>query len=142
MDGLSMRGESLAVPFQHSLREFLEGAVGVYKRSLGEYEDGILEARVPRPVTVIIEIMDTGTFLPQRTVPSNTVLRELVSPEVVHSLGRPGLPAGGVSFTTVDQHGQRHLRMAKTIDENHLLDPIIFLAARPTDRLLSPPATP
>ncbi|KAF5320515.1 hypothetical protein D9611_010724 [Ephemerocybe angulata] len=89
VDDLSTRGESLAVPFQHSLREFLEGAADVYQRSLDEYEDGILERgrtrndrEPPRMATVEIHYKDQGR-LGQSYVSVHTTLLETIPREIL-----------------------------------------------------------
>ncbi|KAF6756076.1 hypothetical protein DFP72DRAFT_1066900 [Ephemerocybe angulata] len=137
VDGLSMRGESLAVPFQHSLREFLEGAVDVYKRSLDEYEDGILEARA-REVTISIRVGVNGKYehLTRFKVQSNLGLRALagmVPKEVIE-------PQGALYFTAIKNKkgDEQILKMGGTIDSNGLVgmhpNDWIYLAAYPLEQ--------
>ncbi|KAF6750285.1 hypothetical protein DFP72DRAFT_911531 [Ephemerocybe angulata] len=45
VDEMSTRGSSVEVPFQHSLREFLEGAVSAHRRALDSDYGADLEAR-------------------------------------------------------------------------------------------------
>ncbi|KAF6750158.1 hypothetical protein DFP72DRAFT_851851 [Ephemerocybe angulata] len=118
VDGLSTRGESLSVPFEHSLREFLEGAADVYQRSLDEYEDGILEARAARQVTVWVKTKGhrRGPF----TLQSNfEPLRNLATPiSKIH-----GCAPEEVEFSVPDlSGGWKHvvLEMDRTLDGNGL----------------------
>ncbi|KAF5320491.1 hypothetical protein D9611_010741 [Ephemerocybe angulata] len=123
VDALSTRGESLAVPFQHSLREFLEGAVDVYQRSLDEHEDSILEARTPpRTVRVFLfyKHISRGPF----SVPSYTVLKVLAQ----HLQSE--MPPEAVEFTLDADARGAALFMDQTIDQNGITDSILHLGAR------------
>ncbi|KAF6748866.1 hypothetical protein DFP72DRAFT_1174047 [Ephemerocybe angulata] len=137
VDGLSMRGESLAVPFQHFLREFLEGAADVYKRSLDEYEDGILEARV-RNVAVMIRVMETAVMPRSRMVQSNTLIRDLITPDVIRRFFR-----GDVTWWLNNGPDRvRELRMNESIDQNQLEGGVLTLSVWPAHGLQSPPPSP
>ncbi|KAF6755274.1 hypothetical protein DFP72DRAFT_868518 [Ephemerocybe angulata] len=52
VDEMSTRSSSVEVPFQHSLREFLEGAVSAHRRALDSDYGPDLEARNSYEVTV------------------------------------------------------------------------------------------
>ncbi|KAF5320397.1 hypothetical protein D9611_010758 [Ephemerocybe angulata] len=116
VDGPSTRGESLAVPFEHSLREFLEGAADVYQRSLDEYEHGILEARAPRIVTVHIKTggKQYGPFSMQSNTTPLKALTVYISKII---------PPEEVEFSVPDLHGGwKHQvpSMDQTLDANGL----------------------
>ncbi|KAF6750148.1 hypothetical protein DFP72DRAFT_851839 [Ephemerocybe angulata] len=123
VDGLSTRGESLAVPFEHTLREFLEGAADVYQRSLDEYEDGILEARAPQEVDVML-FVDGKYHGPFKMKPSTVPLED----KRIHSI----LRTKHVEFTVLDSAtGQRRvLYIDKSLAANGITNSVVSLTAR------------
>ncbi|KAF6750209.1 hypothetical protein DFP72DRAFT_911360 [Ephemerocybe angulata] len=142
VDGLSTRGESLAVPFQHSLREFLEEAADVYQRSLDEYEGGILEARTPRTVTMYVLFMKDGIRhykVRPLEVSSDKRLSELV-PLVIGALpAELQMPAEDFAFSVStkpaglpapDKEMFKLLKMDKTIDDLFPNSPSVTIQGR------------
>ncbi|KAF6757861.1 hypothetical protein DFP72DRAFT_845345 [Ephemerocybe angulata] len=124
VDGLSTRGESLAVPFQHSLREFLEGAADMYQRSLDEYaSDGTLEARAS-PVTVHVSMEGRVGENGEYKVPSTTLLSHFATLPPANAIERTKL-----EFTAPDKSwNPKVLYMDRTLEANGLQGTVYLMA--------------
>ncbi|KAF5320492.1 hypothetical protein D9611_010742 [Ephemerocybe angulata] len=119
-----MRGESLAVPFEHSLREFLEGAADMYQRSLDE-----LEARAPKPGEVLVHISIAGRpdNLTPRLPPPFYVKPTVLLKNVAVRLSAI-IPPAEVEFTMLGRPGP--LIMDRSIAGNGITSAEIHLTAR------------